>query len=193
MRIPYFSARLDQQHVNNIIRDLVIICLIIFLTVIATKTGIIHQLVLIIDSWQLLGIFIAGMLFTSMFTAVPATVLLAESALIYPVWLVALLGATGAMLGDFFIYRFVKDSLVADLQALLQMGPKVRWPKIFHSRLFRWLLPFIGALIIASPLPDELGVAILGISKAPRIIFLMIAFSFNFIGIAAISWIARAL
>jgi hypothetical protein len=193
MRIPYFSARMDQQHINNIGRDLAIIFLSIVMSLVVVETGVGHWFVTVIDGWQYLSILVAGVMFTSMFTTAPAMVVLAEVALVQPVWLVATLGAFGAMCGDFFIYRFVKDSLTEDLHALLQLAPKVRFPAIFHSRVFRWLPPLVGALIIASPLPDELGVTILGVSKAPRVIFLLISFSFNFIGIATVCWIARAL
>jgi hypothetical protein len=184
---------LGHQHINNIGRDLAIIFLSIVMALVVVETGVVHWFVSIIDGWQYLSILVAGVMFTSMFTTAPAMVVLAEIALGQPVWLVASLGALGAMGGDFFIYRFVKDNLADDLQALLQLAPKIRFPAIFRSRIFRWLPPLIGALIIASPLPDELGVTILGVSKAPKVIFLLISFSFNFIGIAAVCWIARAL
>ena len=50
-----------------------------------------------------------------------------------------------------------------------------------------------GGLILASPLPDELGVAVLGFSKMRLKYFALLSFVFNFLGIAVIGLVARAL
>ena len=59
-------------------------------------------------------------------------------------------------------------------------------------KFFRWLTFLVGGLIIASPLPDELGISILGFSKMKVSWFIAISLVFNFIGILLIGVVARA-
>ncbi|MFH1990444.1 MAG: hypothetical protein ABIJ19_01135 [Patescibacteria group bacterium] len=63
---------------------------------------------------------------------------------------------------------------------------------IFKLRIFRWSLAFLGALVIASPLPDELGLMMLGFSKMKTSLFVPVSFLFNSLGILIIGLIARA-
>ena len=56
----------------------------------------------------------------------------------------------------------------------------------------RGLLFLLGGLIIASPLPDELGISLFGFSKAKTSWFVPLSFTFNFIGIVLIGLVAQA-
>ena len=56
----------------------------------------------------------------------------------------------------------------------------------FHFGFLKWLSPIIGALIIASPLPDEFGIAFLGMSKVKTAVLMPISFFMNLIGIYAL-------
>jgi hypothetical protein len=55
------------------------------------------------------------------------------------------------------------------------------------------VLPVVGAVIIASPLPDELGLALLGFSRIDRRYFFAISYTMNFIGIVLIGLAARGM
>jgi len=141
----------------------------------------------------LLQSFIAGLFFTSAFTTAPAIAALgiiakaSESVL-----QVALIGALGALIGDLIIFRFIRDRLSEDIYFVLgKEGKKVR--HLFHIRLFRWLTFLFGGLIIASPLPDELGLALMGLSRTRASLLIPTSFIFNFTGILIISLIANAL
>ena len=68
-----------------------------------------------------------------------------------------------------------------------------RFHLLFKRRFFRWITFLAGGLILASPLPDELGVAVLGFSKMRLKYFALLSFVFNFLGIAVIGLVARAL
>ncbi|KKR47070.1 MAG: hypothetical protein UT80_C0011G0001, partial [Parcubacteria group bacterium GW2011_GWC1_40_13] len=71
--------------------------------------------------------------------------------------------------------------------------PQKRLFSIFRPKLFKWLIPFIGALIIASPLPDEAGLAMMGLSKMKTSVFIPISFALNFLGILAIGLFAKGM
>ena len=62
---------------------------------------------------------------------------------------------------------------------------------MFEVKLLKSLFPFLGALLIASPLPDEFGVALMGLAKMPTSEFVPISFSLNFLGILVIGVLAR--
>jgi hypothetical protein len=63
----------------------------------------------------------------------------------------------------------------------------VLWKKISRSRVWKIIIPVIAGLIIASPLPDELAVAIFGAVKYDVKKFLLFSYCFSFLGILAIT------
>lgn len=136
---------------------------------------------------------IAGAFFTSIVTTAPAIAVLGELSLEGNLYMVALVGAFGAVLGDFIIFSFVRDRVSKDAAFLLRGPRMMRILHIFKHRRFRRILPFVGALIIASPLPDELGLALLGLSKVSNRYFFAISYSMNFLGIVLIGLAARGL
>ena len=69
------------------------------------------------------------------------------------------------------------------------MGPDRRF--YYGDWFFYWLSSFLAAAIIASPLPDELGLMILGFIHFNTKKFLPIAFVLNFLGILAITLFAQ--
>ncbi len=141
----------------------------------------------------LLATFIGGMLFTSVLTTAPAMAVLGVLSVSLHPLLLALIGASGAVIGDYIIFAFVRDRVSDDIGYLIARTRSPRFFKLFHRKTFRWLAPFVGGLIIASPLPDELGLALLGLTRTRTRHFIVISFTFNFIGILLIALAARAL
>ena len=72
---------------------------------------------------------------------------------------------SGAMLGDLIIFFFIRDRFADDI--IHSMKPSVSRHVLnsFHLGFLKWISPILGALIIASPLPDEFGLTLLGLSK----------------------------
>ncbi|MEK7155306.1 MAG: hypothetical protein AAB734_00320, partial [Patescibacteria group bacterium] len=109
--------------------------------------------------------FIAGFFFTSLLTLAPAGVAFAEMAQAAPAMQLAAWGAAGAVIGDLLLFFFVRDAISDDVMALLR-GSWLRKIKVlFKTPFLSWAVPVAGALVIASPLPDEVGLAMLGLSK----------------------------
>ncbi len=141
----------------------------------------------ILGSIGYVGAFLAGLLSVSIFTVAPAAIIIFDVAQTLDPLLVALVAAVGAALGDYLVLRVVSVTIFEELEPLFRFfgGPLVK--ALFHSPYFQWLMPFIGAFIIAAPvLPDELGVSILGLAKLPRWRFFLIAFLLNALGIFVI-------
>jgi len=178
---------------GNLWRDLVIIALSIILTLVLVRMGALGQLFSFAEEQVFLGSFLAGIFFTSVFTIAPAAIALAQISHFAEPTTVALWGGLGAMFGDLLLFLFIRDVFVEDLQGISIVRRIKRFAARPHVGFLRWLMPILGALIIASPLPDEIGLTLLGVAKAKTIQMLPIAFFMNFLGILAIATIAQHL
>jgi hypothetical protein len=140
-----------------------------------------------------LGAFIAGVFFVSTFTVIPAMyVLYALADKLNPLG-VAVFAGIGALIGDYIIFRFLKDEVFKELRPVfLKLGGNYLL-RVFRTPFFAWLVPLIGAAIIVSPFPDEVGVGILGLSKLKAWQFMLLSFILNAAGILIVITIARSL
>lgn len=176
---------------NHILNDIAIIVLSVLVAILLVRTGVLVNLLSSVGgAW---GALIAGMFFTSLFTTAPAIAALGEIALMQGVFMTALFGAVGSMLGDLLIFKFVRDRFSEHITEMMaHQSIWRRYHLLFKRRFFRWVTFFVGGFILASPLPDELGIAVLGFSKMRSNYFALLSFGFNFLGILAIGLIAQA-
>ncbi len=180
------------EHKNFLMRDLGIVVLSVVIAIILAKTGVLASILTATRSLEILGSFVAGLFFTSIFTTAPAVVALGQIAQHNSIWVVAFLGGLGAVVGDLIIFRFVRDRFSEHLIGVLQeKGISKRMKAIFRAKFFRWLTFLLGGLIIASPLPDELGISLLGFSKMKTSWFVPLSFIANFGGILLIGFVAK--
>jgi hypothetical protein len=179
----HHSAR---YHVRKIKRDLFIIAISICVAIFLGTSSFFATILSHGEQFQALNSFISGIFFTSVFTTPLSVVAFVNIAEHYSIWYMAFWGAVGATIGDLILFLFIKDSLAEDVEYLLNAPRYRKWKSIFHFRLFRWLTPLIGALIIASPLPDEMGLALMGFSRMRVGLLVPISFAMNFIGILLI-------
>lgn len=152
-------------------------------------TGIIAQFTAIFGNAALAS-FVAGIFFTSAFTIAPATVALTNIAHAAPASTVALWGALGAMCGDLMIFFFIKDRFAEDIIHSLKPSVARHVFSSFHLGFMKWLSPVLGALIIASPLPDEFGLALMGISKTRAAVLMPVSFAMNVAAVYGLIWFA---
>ncbi len=128
------------------------------------------------------GIFIAGMMYSySLTTSIGALLLpafLAQSS----VPLIALVGGFGGTFADFTVFRFIKGNLRKEVR---QLG-KTRFMKAFARLPFMnhpWFRDVLGVLVIMSPFPDEIGVAIMASTHLSENNFRILSLIANTIGI----------
>lgn len=164
----------------------------VFFAALIIYSGVVHTFMATTDGLSEVGSFVAGLFFTSILTTAPAIVVLGEFAQSSPILSVAFIGALGAVCGDYLLFWLVRTEVSGEVEYLVSHTGAKRLKALFHTKLFHRLLPLVGALIIASPLPDELGLALLGISKIKRERFLLISFIMNFVGILVIGMVARS-
>lgn len=152
----------------------------------------VHYTINLIGGFGYIGAFITGILFVSIFTVAPAAVLLFFLADHLNPLLVAVFAGLGAVLGDYLIFRFLRDKVFDELVPLFIKSGGQSLINLFKTPYFGWLLPFVGAFIIASPLPDEVGIGLLGASKLKSWQFLILSFLLNSVGIFVVIIAARS-
>lgn len=148
-----------------------------------------------LDGFGYFGAFFAGMLFVSTFTFATGTstlVILAHN--LDPLFLAGVAGA-GGVLGDFMLFNFIRIGLGDEVKEIfeytyhrIQSHAHLNFGQhylktMIKSKYFAWTLPVIGAIIVASPLPDEAGVTLIGISKMKRWEFVLLSFALNTLGV----------
>lgn len=139
------------------------------------------------------GAFVAGILFVSTFTVGIAGIVLFFLAQELNPLVVAFVAGGGAMIGDFLIFRYFRDYVFEELRPIFKKLGVHPIARIMSTPYFAWILPVIGALIIASPFPDEIGIGLMGISRMKSWQFLFLAFMLNSAGIFFIVTLARSL
>ena len=140
------------------------------------------------------GTFAAGILFTYGFTAAPATAIFLILAQHQNIYLASIIGGLGALIGDLLIFSFIRHSFSDEIKKL----SKEKIVKYFDGRvpgaLKKYLLLFAAGFIIASPLPDEIGVSLMAASKiiSPKV-FSIISYLLNTSGIFLIMVIGNTI
>lgn len=179
------------QEKRQLFQDIILLAVSVGFAVFIVETGIAGRFIISFGSLRYLGALLAGIFFTSIFTTAPSIALLGELAQTVPLPLLAVWGGAGAVAGDYILFRFLRGRIFKDVDFLLFLAPSARFRAIFQTKLFKFFIPFLGALIIASPFPDEIGVALLGASKIKGRAFLLLSFVLNGLGIFLVGWVAR--
>lgn len=127
------------------------------------------------------GALVSGVLYAISLTAATATVVFANIPDRFNPVLIALVGGFGAMIYDLGIFVLTRrDGFRGRVSSMFEHFHH-------HPRLPRWLSYAIGAVLIASPLPDELGAVFFGFKNIPMPMFLGMSFSLNALGILVIT------
>lgn len=165
---------------KDLIRDFIFIVIGAFLAFSLARLGFIDWIVDVVGN-VVVSSFLSGIFFTSIFSIAPSAVALSH--IEGSVYVISFWGALGALCGDLILFYFIRDRFSDHLIHSFRPSFIKDVLNSFHLGFMRWLAPIIGALIIASPLPDELGLTLLGMSKTKVSILIPVAFIMNFIGI----------
>jgi len=133
-------------------------------------------------------IFIAGFLFSYGFTAPFAIGFFISLAPQVNIFIAAPLAGIGAALADYFIFQFIRFYFVEEFKELKLSFMFQRANRLFNnhlgSRVKKYFLWIVAGFIIASPLPDEIGVSLLsGLTNINQKLLVGVGFCLNTIGI----------
>lgn len=156
----------------------------ILVAVLLSQVESFHSFLIHLGGFGYIGAFVSGILFVSMFTvATSALILFTLAETLSPIE-IGLIAGLGAVVGDMTIFHFIKDNLSHEIEDIYNtIDRKKHLKKLFYTKYFNWMLPVFGAIIIASPLPDELGVSLIGLSKMNTVRFIFLSYILNSIGI----------
>lgn len=149
------------------------------------KGGFLEDLAVSVLPFKFISQFIAGMLYASFLTSPVSVAMIAGlSKATNPITL-ALLAGLGAAFSDLLIVRFFR-SFSKDINLISE---QLRLNKI-TALLRRWkiefMIPLTGIFIVASPLPDEVGLMMLGASKLKYFQLAILTYVLNTAGILMI-------
>ena len=165
-------------------KNLTIVFFSFVFALLLSRVELFHTFLLHLGGYGFVGAFIAGMLFVSMFTVATSALILLTLAEVLSPLEIGLIAGLGAVAGDMIIFHYVKDNVSKEMKDIYhQFDKKKHMQKLFHSKYFTWMLPVIGAVIIASPFPDELGISLIGLSNVRIARFTIISYILNSIGI----------
>ena len=111
-----------------------------------------------------LGSFLAGLLYAYAFTAAPATFILLmlgrEQSLLWA----GLVAGTGALCSDLIIFHFIRQGFSDETQRLSQEKVIQTVNRRVPDSIRKYLYVALASVLIASPLPTELGVTLMASS-----------------------------
>lgn len=170
---------------------LALLTLVVF--VFAIDSALVVSVIHTIDQFGYASGVLAGALSVSFFTAAPALILLVDLAQFLDPLLLALLVALGSVVGDWLIIKFFEERIFTELAPAIEKLKLRRIKRALERPFGRWILVIIGAFFVSSPLPDEVGLALMGVSRANRFFVLLLCFFLNFIGAFIVILTAKAL
>ena len=144
-------------------------------------------------SLELLGIFLGGVFYAYGFTSAPSTAVLLVLAKEQNIIAAGIIGGIGALLSDTFIFLFIRHTFMDEVEKLkkekiiVNINGMIK--KIFNP-FDKYLIPVFASFLIASPLPTEMGVALMASYKNISVNkFVFLAFILHTIGILSILYI----
>ncbi|MDP1695753.1 MAG: hypothetical protein Q8L29_02480 [archaeon] len=167
---------------------LTVFALTIILAYIIFKDPIVSDyLIKISASSGYILIFLAGMLFSFGFTA-PFAIGLFIMSNPENIFFASILGGFGALIADLLIFNFIKFSFMDEFRKLEKEKTLLKLKNLVNHTLSHkirlYLLYVLAGFIIASPLPDEIGVMMIaGLTKIKQFVFGIVSFLLNSIGI----------
>lgn len=167
---------------SQLSKDISYIIFGICLAFLVSKSGLLDMLLDLIGDGAIAS-FLSGIFFTSAFTIAPSSVAIARLAETVPIWQISIWGGFGALCGDLLLFFFIRDRFADDLKNSLKPAFVKHILHSFHLGFLKWFAPILGAAIIASPLPDELGLTLMGLSKTRIALLIPISFVMNALGI----------
>jgi len=180
---------------RRIFRDLAIIALSVIIAVyIQISPTISHNLTDYFSGLYFIpAAFLMGFLFSLTFTAAISTsVFITLSETTHNPLLIALLGGFGSVVANSIIYKYLKEEIIYDIKFLEPQYAKRIAHKIFHSKLFIGLIPYLSAILLVSPLPDEIGILMLAGSNYRYTHFFLLSFLLHITGILIIVLLGKS-
>ena len=164
-------------------KGLTLIFISILLTIFLSKYNFLNVGLLSFKNTPFLGSFIAGILYVSASTAALGILMLSDLAKTISPIEIAIIAGLGGTVADFTLFRFFKGDLIGEITPIYNKLGGKHLTRLMYHKYFRWSLPIIGAIIIASPMPDELGISLMGLSRIKTYQFVLLSLVLDITGV----------
>lgn len=156
---------------------------------------IVSEQIIKLKSLSYLGTFFAGVLFAFGFTAAFAVGFFIA---LNPqnIFLAAIIGGIGTLLANLLVFRLIKTSFIDEFNRLKHEHLVKEITKLIKRkvglRISNYVLYLFAGIIIASPLPDEIGITMLaGLTSIRTKILGVITFLLSTLGIYIILYLSN--
>lgn len=164
-------------------KGLTLIAISILLTIILSRFDFLSPIFFNLGHMAFVGPFVAGILYVSASTAALGILILLDlTKTLSPIEIAVIAGIGGAV-ADFVLFRFFKGSLLSEITPIYNRLGGQHLTRIMHHKYLRWSLPIVGAIIIASPFPDEIGISLMGLTKIKNYQFVILSLVLDITGV----------
>lgn len=164
-------------------KGLTLVFISILLTIFLSKYHFLNEVLFDLRHIPFLGSFIAGILYVSASTAALGILILSDLAKTLSPIQIAIVAGLGGAVADFTLFRFFKGDLISEITPIYNKLGGKHLTRLMCHKYLRWSLPIIGAIIIASPFPDELGISLIGLSRIKNYQFILLSLVLDIVGV----------
>mgnify|MGYP001567832466 FL=1 len=164
-------------------KGLTLVFISIILTIFLSKYNFLNELLFNLKHTPFLGSFIAGILYVSASTAALGILMLSDLAKTLSPIEIAIIAGLGGAVADFVLFRFFKGDLISEITPIYNKLGGRHLTRLMYHKYFRWSLPIVGAIIIASPFPDELGISLMGLTRIKTYQFVILSLILDITGV----------
>jgi len=164
-------------------KGLTMVGISILLTIVLSRYNFPNKILLENRNIPFVGSVVAGILYASTSTVALGIFILLDLAKRLPTVEIAILAGLGTTIADFMIFRFFKDDLISEITPIYNRLGGRHLTKLMQHKSIQWFLPIIGAIIIASPFPDEIGIGLMGLTHIKNYQFILLCFMLDVTGI----------
>ncbi|OGH16864.1 MAG: hypothetical protein A3C22_02330 [Candidatus Levybacteria bacterium RIFCSPHIGHO2_02_FULL_37_10] len=164
-------------------KGITLIFISILLTIFLSKYNFLNDSLFNLKHIPILGSFIAGILYVSASTAALGILMLSDLTKTLPPLEIAIIAGIGGAVADFVLFRFFKGDLIKEITPIYNRLGGRHFTRLMYHKYFRWSLPIVGAIIIASPFPDELGISLMGLTKIKNYQFILLSLALDITGV----------
>lgn len=176
---------------------ILLLAIVVFLAYGAFQDDAVQRYFHSLGEFEYVSAFLGGMLFAFGFGAPFGVAILVTIADTVNVFAAALVAGLGALLSDYLLFKFIRLTFMDEIERFKDSKAF----SLFHGLLVRRIPPRlafymsmgVAGLVIASPLPDEIGVAMLaGLTTVRERTFAIVSFSLNTLGVLVVLGVGLA-
>lgn len=156
------------------------------LAIFLAKNQAFNNFLLGMGQYGYLSALLAGAMFVCTFTVATGGLIIFTLAKTLNPFELILFGMLGAVIFDMFVFKSIKGSVDKEIKEAFNNPRFGHFKKILHTKYFAWMMPIIGFLVFISPIPDEFGISLMGLSKIKTYQFLLISILNHSIGMSFI-------